>query len=469
MYGSTLIISLPYLPYSLHFLSRSPSPTSSFEFQTFPYIEHPEQTSGLPGTNGPYHGTVAFGGFTSDSDYQDEAASSFSSLPTSQFALKPSSSDVECDAETLEPRSWVGSKAAATMAYVMGERAVNSMRRGANDYLSQPVFPEKSPSLFVPLSAQPPPSLSHNATPTSTPAQKQQVVEPKDMSRASLSVTDSKTIILSNAGAARPPPPPTSTAGGGSSVSGSVTPTADKASTQQTATATTKAPPAMPVVPPPVTSAPAARTTSLATASTVSASDKKNKLTLNGPRTQSQALSTPVPTPTPSSDSCKDQVLDAWSMNRPAANILHLDLPVQKNSKRSGTHSATVDTALFITTQLLQTQIKKEVGDSAITPHHFPLGRLTSAISSRDFLQQQPQLTTGANSAKVETLPLTPISSSSSSSVRTSLPTSSAAATTARRGSTNGSNYPEIFRSVSRQLSETDTGLKQALAGYVRM
>ncbi len=151
-------------------------------------------------------------------------------------------------------------------------------------------------------------------------------------------------------------------------------------------------------------------------------------------------------------------------MNQPATNILNLDLPGKNNSKRSGVYSATVDAALFITSQFLQQRIKKEAGtalsasaaEAALAHHHFPLARLTNAISSRDFLQQLP-----STSTKAETLPLT----STSSSVRTSLPATLVAATAARRGSANGSNYSEIFRSVSRQLSENDTGLKQALTG----
>ena len=76
-------------------MSRSPSPTSNFEFQTFPLIETTDPAS-LPTDPVTSMAIFEFGGFTSDSEFPEDA-SSFSTLPTSQFALKPSTSDVECD------------------------------------------------------------------------------------------------------------------------------------------------------------------------------------------------------------------------------------------------------------------------------------------------------------------------------------------------------------------------------------
>jgi enhancer of polycomb-like protein len=85
------------------YISRSPSPTSNFEFQSFPLIENTNPSS-QPADPVNSIAIFEFSGFTSDSEFPEDA-SSFSSLPTSQFTLKPSTSDVECENSSSQGES----------------------------------------------------------------------------------------------------------------------------------------------------------------------------------------------------------------------------------------------------------------------------------------------------------------------------------------------------------------------------
>ena len=166
--------------------------------------------------------------------------------------------------------------------------------------------------------------------------------------------------------------------------------------------------------------------------STVVAVEKK-KLVANGPK---QVL--PVPTST------QDNEGDVCAMNGPATNVLQLNFPltnVPENSKNSRV-LATADTALLITSQFVKQsqQFVERKRDGGV-------GGISSELSnaSRDL---QP-------TAKVDSLLPQVVDKRT-----TSLPSSRRSST-----GTNGTNYQEIFHSTSRRLSETERGLKQALAG----
>ena len=432
-----LHLSLTHILYSLHFLSCPPSPSSDFQFHRLPLIELPvansSNASANPSSRVPPHGypisSLGFGGFASDSEYSEEA-SSFATLPTSQFALKPSSDDMECEpseqrkkismSEKLELRFWNGTGDKSPSSVVDstdGENAGNShqvgtlSRRSTDDFTpsappSASSFSSSSPSF---AGAQHKQQMSH---PTNTARHSnnnaQQVAPRKDMSRTSLSVMDSKTIILSNA--------PTSAVRHQMHSSTKQTQRQSAQNSESEAVSTKPRP------------LPSGDT------STVVAVEKK-KLVANGPK---QVLPAAVPTPT------QDNEGEACAMNGPATNVLQLNFPltnVPENSKNSRV-LATADTALLITSQFVKQsqQFVERKRDGGV-------GGISSELSnaSRDL---QP-------TAKVDSLLPQVVDKRT-----TSLPSSRRSST-----GTNGTNYQEIFHSTSRRLSETERGLKQALAG----
>lgn len=99
---------------------------------------------------------------------------------------------------------------------------------------------------------------------------------------------------------------------------------------------------------------------------------------------------------------------------------------------------ATADAALLITSQFVER--KREEGSVGGV-----LGGVVKVLDTTRDLQ---------TTAKIEPLPPQVVDK------RTSLPASRRAST-----GTNGTSYPEIFHSATRRLSETERGLKQALAG----
>ena len=215
----------------LHFEARSPSPSSKFDFQSLPLIEHPDHNSppdgvgysGAPGNYQPISASeLRLGRLPSSSDCREEAMS-FSMLPTSQFALKPSTMDAELTDQqhsllvqrysgfdvTLEPYSWSWVRN-ARLNPLGGFRRTTDYASGSSSS-SSGVHPSSAPSNYHSIgSGLPGSSIGGASSGSSGPSLSQQLpgassssssssAEPRDISRSSLSVTSSKTIILSNA------------------------------------------------------------------------------------------------------------------------------------------------------------------------------------------------------------------------------------------------------------------------------
>ena len=218
----------------LHFQARSPSPSSKFEFQPLHFIEPPDHNGPAGANMGRVPQPISaselrLGRLPSSSDYREEALS-FSSLPTSQFALKPSTSDVELSDQqhslltqrafvdaTLEPYSWSWVQNARlnplqvgsfwrTSDHVSSNISGNSSSANASN-VPYP-HPSAVPSNYHPIGV-PGTSVGGSGIASSSMCNQQQLnipgssssssSEPRDISRSSLSVTNSKTIILSNA------------------------------------------------------------------------------------------------------------------------------------------------------------------------------------------------------------------------------------------------------------------------------
>ncbi len=236
-------------------------PSSNFEYQTLPYIEHPDHTlpaamgsmGHTPGNYQPISASeLRLGRLPSSSDYREEALS-FSTLPTSQFALKPSScsamdlSDQQHSLLThnrssidamLEPYSWSWVRNAHV-------NPLHLRRNTAADHGSSSggggagVGGSTNTGMggnYHPHPFSAPTNYHHQiggsgggggSSASSSPHYHHQqhvqgglpsANEPRDISRSSLSVTNSKTIILSNAPVSHAPPratPTPSTASGG--------------------------------------------------------------------------------------------------------------------------------------------------------------------------------------------------------------------------------------------------------------
>ena len=256
----------------MHFEARSPSPSSNFDYQTLPYIEHPDHTlptaamgsmGHTPGNYQPISASeLRLGRLPSSSEYREEALS-FSTLPTSQFVLKPSSysamdlSDQQhsllthnrlCVDAMLEPYSWSWVRNAHLNPLHLRRTATTD--HGSSSSGGGPgAIGSGSTSTGVGDNYHPHPSSSAptnyhhqigssgvggggssgNVAPSSPHYHHQHAQgglpsanEPRDISRSSLSVTSSKTIILSNAPVSHAPPtatPTPSTASGGSATS----------------------------------------------------------------------------------------------------------------------------------------------------------------------------------------------------------------------------------------------------------
>ena len=189
---------------SLHFLARSPSPSSTMEVNSLPFIEHTSHSSASSSTVDNQHKPLSFtiGRFPFRRLPSEDDALTFSSLPTSQFSLKPSSMDVECQ----EPPSFSWQKSLlgsdfSTFNQNDREKSATLRQFGSNDYYSTSNFPipSSTPSDIAFSGSS---TMSKGASTTMQPVHSH--AEPVDMSRSSLSVADSKTIILSNAPSTTP-------------------------------------------------------------------------------------------------------------------------------------------------------------------------------------------------------------------------------------------------------------------------
>jgi len=326
--------------------------------------------------------------------------------------------------EKLELRFWNGTgdrSPSSVMDSTEGENVGNSHQVGTLSRRSRDDYPPPAPPSTSSFSSSSSPSFAsaqhkqqmshHTNAARHSNDNAQQVAPQKDMSRTSLSVMDSKTIILSNA--------PTSAV---RHQIHSSTKQTQRPSAQNSASESVSNKPLIPI---------------LSGGTSTVAVEKKEKLVGNGPK---QAL--PLATPT---QNCEG---DACAMNGPATNVLQLNFPLKnipENSKNSRM-LATADTALLITSQFVkqsQQFVERKREEGSVGGIGSELSKLSNA--SRDL---QP-------TSKVDSLLPQVVDKRT-----TSLPSSRRAST-----GTNGTSYQEIFHSTSRRLSETERGLKQALAG----
>ena len=204
---------------SLHFINRTPSPTSKREFPSLNLINQPlpySDTSTYAPPTGLASQTL---GIYSNQDFPDfrripslsdcrEEMTNFSSLPTSHFTLKPSSSDTELDEA---PMSYWNQSVASDKYLYSSSLSWNQSCTGLGN---EKYWQRQSASSNSRKNSNSPHLSSAPANyggyhPNSTVRQKshQQVQNyentssdqsVKNVSRSSLSVTDSKTIILTN-------------------------------------------------------------------------------------------------------------------------------------------------------------------------------------------------------------------------------------------------------------------------------
>lgn len=504
--------------HSLHFIARSPSPSSKVEITSLPFIEHSSQSSTSSSATDNHQGTVSFalGGFPFRRLHSEDDALSFSSLPTSQFALKPSSMDVECQ----EPSSFSWQK--SMIGFEFGtfnqndrDRSANLRQFGPSDYYNTSNYPlpSSAPNDTGATSGN---STSITSSKGASTTMQQQVhghAEPVDMSRSSLSVADSKTIILSNApsttpsndklkqptqqNTTQPNTRPTSLVQGnlalqsadnssaasvaamgvqGGSNSVNNTASSSNVTAQDSAGSASKG---------------ASITSASATTHNGSAAqertDRKTSTALSSAETDNTTSSSSSTSAFGESTETKDkEARNAWLMSGPESGLLQLNKPMKHRggSEETGVNTrhsvfATVNSALSVTTQFQQTLKKKEdllSSNAVVHTHNSTVSRsgpIVPVVTSADAAPQphlkQPNIVTtiGANTLKVAS----ELSSDKVGLVdkRTSgiaagqgLPT----ALVARRASTtNGTNYQEIFHTAHRISETTERGLKQALAG----
>ena len=511
------------------FISRSPSPTSNFEFQSLPLIENPDPSSS-PADPVTTMAIFEFGGFTSDSEFPEDA-SSFSTLPTSQFALKPSSSsDAECDPNSSQdekmdtsvplpslldrnsgvqqagrhdPRIAPGRAAlfvdrtnpsGAAMA-AMSTKALSKIIAPVNNLKLKPppsehvrrqqlhTAPRKNPpTLSTPLQNSqtssmtpvriPPPPTPPSPAPSLAPSSsiaKQTPPPLPDTNRTSLLNADSKRITLSPA-----------------AQSGNVKSSADllkekpEAGQHQQNAVEPRDKASLLSRPPqqglkssipdqngsPKPSQASVNNSGVSVSSNVQSDSNPNlksdrKPTQNGPTNPQPSLQTePTAGVTPPS---------SWLMDGPAENVLVLNTrkPPQPNSSHNNCKTTSVtDIATAVTSQFLQNSIKEENGSqiriSEQLPVALPVARAVPIALNRELHLPMVQGTIPMTSSRLPTsLPPTPIIPKLEGHPQLV----SAQSLVARRASTNGSNYPEIFHTATAARRLSETGLKQALAG----
>ena len=315
--------------------------------------------------------------------------------------------------EKLEMRLWNGTGDKSSTSAVDStekEQVGNSQHVGT---ISRRKVEDPTPLTLPPSSSSSFTSAQHKPHHTNTARHSNssapQVAPHKDMSRTSLSVMDSKTIILSNA--------PTS------AVRHQLHSNTKQTQPQSGHKTVSDSIPTKPPLP-------SGTTATAANSTTTTVEKKDSKLVANGPK---QTLPIAAPTQNSQGDTCK--------MNGPASNILQLNFPLKNLSTDKSKNSrmlATADAALLITSQFVER--RREEGS---------VGGVIGGVPKVPDTTRELQTTT-----KVEPLPPQVVDK------RTSLPASRRAST-----GTNGTSFPEIFHSATRRLSETERGLKQALAG----
>lgn len=211
---------------SLHFVDKTPSPTSKFEFSSLPFINQAPPFLGsaehaqVPPHYPDYH---SGGGYIADnfslrrlpsfSDCSEEMMS-FSSLPTSHFTLRPSSSDINLDESPsqfwnqstfgyrpADSESWNWNQAGSERTHWLRKASIESI--SGSSRFSAPSYPNSAPSSNygsnLTHNAHSSNNIGHNSS-TQQVGSQEKSAQPsrKDVSRSSLSVTDSKTIVLTN-------------------------------------------------------------------------------------------------------------------------------------------------------------------------------------------------------------------------------------------------------------------------------
>ena len=344
-------------------------------------------------------GCLPFGGLPSDSEFHGEALS-FSSLPTSQFALKPSTSDLSGDAQC----DYLEQLSRSQHRKLIGD----SRTPGGSP---NPSTPSSADGRSTPGFSMPPQMSSfHPPTSSSSASFQMHTKQHHDPSRASLSVADSKTIILTSAKQQPLPQPPKS-----------------KVDT-----------PVAPFTPPP------------------SSHPSPAPFTHPTPAPPKDSLKTHLP-PEDSSIRTHPSSSPFSSLNGPSHCILKLNSPQwvadisRTGSSSKATCKITVETALLITSQLMEhaEAVKKEDGGQATKAPPTPTQRDPAPPPPPTQLTSPPP-------PRVENI----LPNATEKRGVVSLQQNSR-----RTVPSNGSSFPELFHSATRRLSETERGLKQALAG----
>lgn len=179
--------------------------------------------------------------------------------------------------------------------------------------------------------------------------------------------------------------------------------------------------------------------------------------------------------PVPKSDATADAVPQiSWLMGGPANNVLLLNSrksPQPHSSQKKSRSVSMSDAASVITSQFLQNSSKE---DNSVTVRaneqlSAPLqaSRAVPLAMNRELHLPVVQGTVPMTSSRLPTsLPPTPVTPKLEGHHQMfDKRAASAQSLVARRASTNGSNYPEIFHTARRFSDTTERGLKQALAG----
>ena len=222
---------------------------------------------------------------------------------------------------------------------------------------------------------------------------------------------------------------------------------------------------------------PLANSTSNAPGDLNSKSDKK--LAPNGPTPVGlkplPALKSETKTPVPP----EPEPPSNWLMDGPPASILQLNTRnnSQTNSSQNNCKMVSMsEAAVAITSQFLQNPVKEEgsvpMRGNEQLPSPLQVARAVPLALNREIHLPVVQGTVPMTTSRLPTsLPPTP--NTQVAPKLEGLPQMvdkravSAQSLVARRTSTNGSNYPEIFHTARRLSETTERGLKQALAGYV--
>lgn len=197
-----------------------PSPTANSESSSLPFIkllpppaltdstEHAQFPPhyAVPGEDGYTRGSFSLRRLPSFSEYREEMTT-FSSLPTSHFTLRPSSSDAELQQSPTQfwNQTSFGYKSNSWNWNQTGNEKSSWQRKSSGERINTSSYPHPSaaPSnygsnLIGSAYSNSVRRLSVQQQVTTTDHEALAKSNKKDVSRSSLSVTDSKTIVLTN-------------------------------------------------------------------------------------------------------------------------------------------------------------------------------------------------------------------------------------------------------------------------------